>query len=106
MTNHGGRVDVVDKTSASVDVRPTFHQARASEAERLPDGSPAQMALRGELQLLYSSPVPTSLAWIGEGARRMEVAHIERCAGRSLSSSVRQIGREFSERPPRCRWVC
>jgi MFS family permease len=25
---------------------------------------------------------------------------------RSLSSSVRQIGREFSERPPRCRRAC
>ena len=27
-------------------------------------------------------------------------------SGRSLSSSVRQMGREFSERPPRCRRVC
>jgi hypothetical protein len=32
---------------------------------------------------------------------------IEEASGeRSLSSSVRQVGREFSERPPRCRRVC
>jgi hypothetical protein len=35
-----------------------------------------------------------------------EIRRVHAESDRSLSSSVRQIGREFSERPPWCRRVC
>jgi hypothetical protein len=58
----------------------------------------ADVAFVGTETTTYTLDSPGALAFLHE--RRAE------CVRRSLSSSVRQMGREFSERPPRCRLAC